>query len=105
MFTNAGNSAFSRDFYVQTDFDKTALDDIFGNFIKLKNMQKVRYLSVAAQANASAADIFARTRLCGWRARAQGSGAITFTRVILKSMLVVYFKSRSSQQTRQPLEV
>ena len=105
MFTNAGNSEFSRDFYVQTDFDKTALDDIFGNYIKLKNTQKVRYVSIAAQANASAADIFARTRLCGWRARAQGSGAITFTRVILKSVLVVYFKSRSSQQTRQPLEV
>merc|ERR1711971_97690 len=63
MFTNAGNSEFSRDFYVQTDFDKTALDDIY------------------AQANASASDIFARTRLCGWRARAQGSGPITFTRV------------------------
>ena len=41
MFTNAGNSEFSRDFYVQTDFDKTALDDIFGNFTKLKNMQKM----------------------------------------------------------------
>ena len=40
MFTNAGNSAFSRDFYVQTDFDKTALDDIFGNFIKLKKYAK-----------------------------------------------------------------
>merc|ERR1711971_815874 len=63
MFTNAGKSEFSRDFYVQTDFDKTALDDIY------------------AQANASASDIFARTRLCGWRARAQGSGAIAFTRV------------------------
>merc|ERR1711970_862113 len=70
MFTNAGNSAFSRDFYVQTDFDKTALDDIF------------------AQANASAADIFARTRLCGWRARAQGSGAITFTRVFARDEAV-----------------
>ena len=37
MFTNAGNSEFSRDFYVQTDFDKTALDDIYGSYIKLKN--------------------------------------------------------------------
>ena len=105
MFTNAGNSEFSRDFFVQTDFDKTALDDIYGNFIKLKNMQKTGYVSVAAQANASAADIFARTRLCGWRARAQGSGAITFTRVVLNYLLVVYFKNRSLQQTRQQLEV
>ena len=93
MFTNAGNSEFSRDFFVQTDFDKTALDDIYGNLIKLKNMQKTGYVSVAAQANASAADIFARTRLCGWRARAQGSGAITFTRVFLKLMFVVYSKT------------
>ena len=105
MFTNAGNSEFSRDFFVQTDFDKTALDDIYGNFIKLKNMQKTSYVSVAAQANASAADIFARTRLCGWRARAQGSGAITFTRVVLNYLLVVYFKNRSLQQTTQQLEV
>ena len=105
MFTNAGNSEFSRDFFVQTDFDKTALDDIYGNLIKLKNMQKTGYVSVAAQANASAADIFARTRLCGWRARAQGSGTITFTRVVLNYLLVVYFKNRSFQQKRQQLEV
>ena len=93
MFTNAGNSEFSRDFYVQTDFDKTALDDIYGSYIKLKNTKKVRFVSIAAQANASASDIFARTRLCGWRARAQGSGPITFTRVIFKSMLVVHSKT------------
>ena len=78
MFTNAGNSEFSRDFYVQTDFDKTALDDIYGRPIELK---KTSFVFIAAQANASATDIFARTRLCGWRARAQGSGGITFTRV------------------------
>ena len=36
MFTNAGNSEFSRDFYLQTDYDKTALDDIYGRYIEKK---------------------------------------------------------------------
>ena len=104
MFTNAGNSEFSRDFYLQTDYDKTALDDIYGRYIE----QKKTHLSLAAEANASAADIFARSRFCGWRARAQGSGAITFTRVLFKNQSALFFNSkhhRYSQQTRQTLEV
>ena len=87
MFTNAGNSEFSRDFYLQTDYDKTALDDIYGRYIE----QKKTHLSLAAEANASAADIFARSRFCGWRARAQGSGAITFTRVLFKNQSALFF--------------
>merc|ERR1719278_1839142 len=63
MSTNASNSEFSMDYFVQTDFNQKALDNIFAN------------------ASESAGDIFARTRLCGWRARAQGSGGVTFTRV------------------------
>ena len=58
-------------------------------YIEQKNTQKT-HLSHAAEANASAADIFARSRFCGWRARAQGSGAITFTRVLFKNQSALF---------------
>jgi hypothetical protein len=32
-------------------------------------------------ANAQAADIHARTHICGWRARSQGTGVVTYTSV------------------------
>ena len=75
--TTEGDSSYSSNFYIQTDFNQTALEELI-NDISGEIRPPVPF---PEQASASAADLMARARFCGWRARSQGAGAITYTRV------------------------